>query len=142
MFSRDIGRRVRLSEEIKQDFGFRFLQTQPLGNPLESLGIIRRCIPASGFVAWVRFRNVSSDIGCHPEDLLHVEPAPDLDRFHQPAHIVNVINTAKPNAPRLTTQRDHMGLVRTPITTNLVVRTYMIYFQMHVISCWFARVGF
>ena len=90
MFPRDIGRRVRLPDEIEQDFGFRFLQTQPPGNPLKSLGIIRRRIPASGFVAWIRFRNVSSDIGCHPKDLLHVEHAPDSDRFHQPVDIVNV----------------------------------------------------
>ena len=31
MLPRDIGRRVRLSAEIEQDFGFRFLQTQPSG---------------------------------------------------------------------------------------------------------------
>ena len=35
MFPRDIGRRVRLPDEIEQDFGFRFLQTQPPGKPTQ-----------------------------------------------------------------------------------------------------------
>ena len=90
MLPSDIGRRIRLPIGIEQDFGFRFLQTQPSGNPLESLDIVRRFLPAIGLVARVRFRCVSSDIGCRTKDLLHVESVPNSDRFHQPLHVVNV----------------------------------------------------
>ena len=59
MLPRDIERRVRLPAEIEQDFGFRFLQAQPPGNPLESLGIVRLSRPpiweASTWVSASRF---------------------------------------------------------------------------------------
>ena len=56
MLPSDIGRRIRLPIGIEQDFGFRFLQTQPPGNPLESLDIVRRFLPTIGFVARASFQ--------------------------------------------------------------------------------------
>ena len=44
----------------------------------------------SDFVARVRFRCVSADIGCRSKDLLHVESVRDSDRSRQPLHIVDV----------------------------------------------------
>ncbi len=76
--------------EFERDFGFRFLQTQPAGNPLESLDIVSRFLPTIGFVERLRFRRVSSDIGYHPKDFRYVEYALDPDRFRQSVHIVDV----------------------------------------------------
>ena len=68
----------------------RILQTQPPGNPLESLDLVRRSREIIGFIARARFRNVPSDIGCYPKEFLHLKFAPDADRFHQPIHMANI----------------------------------------------------
>ena len=90
MLPSDIGSRVPWLAEIEQDFGFRILQTQSPGHPLESLDIVRRSHPPSRFVARVRFRRISSNIGCHPKEFLHVQFSPDTDCFHQPIHMINI----------------------------------------------------
>ena len=84
MRTRDIGRPVRLPDEIEQDFGCRFLQTQPPGNPLEFLGIIRRYIPAIGFVA--RAREVSSRAAAP----LPAEPV-DYCPAHDSQCVINIV---------------------------------------------------
>ena len=76
MLSRDIGRRVRLPAEVEQDIGFRFLQAQPPGSPLESLDSVRRSRPPIAFVARVRFRCVSADIGCRRRIFSMSNPSP------------------------------------------------------------------
>ena len=90
MLPRDIGRQVPWPAQIEQNFGFRFLQAQPPGHPLESLDIVSLIRPSIGWVARGRSRRVASDIGGHPKEFPYIQFAPGSDRFRELIHRVNI----------------------------------------------------
>ena len=123
MLPHDIGMRIPWLAEIEQDFGFRFLQTPPPGNPLESLDIARLSRATIGFVAQVRFRRISSGIGCHPKKFLHVPFAPDADRFHLPINWVSIVR----RWPRSSSAFGQAWLLSTSFLSELLPECYSLW---------------